>query len=170
MIPVKQLQLNLCPHSLLGPIKNYLIKHKETIAIAESVTSGLLQLASGTIEDASCFYQGGITAYNVGQKYRHLLIEPIHALECNCISQRVADEMALNVCNLFSSNWGLSITGYATPTNETGDKIFAYYSIAHNHKIIVAKKIAYQKTPPLEIQLGYASKVLQALAICMKIK
>jgi PncC family amidohydrolase len=164
----KQTQVNtVFSQDLLGPVKNYLVKHKETIAVAESVTSGLLQVALGTIEDASCFYQGGITAYNLGQKYRHLLIEPIHALECNCVSQQVANEMAANVCILFKSNWGLSITGYATPTKETSDKIFAYFSIACNNKIILAKKIIPQNTEPFAVQLEYAQTLLQHLVTRM---
>jgi len=44
---------------------NIKAKH-QTIAIAESVTSGLLQFVLSNAPDASEFYQGGITAYNIG--------------------------------------------------------------------------------------------------------
>lgn len=151
------------PSSMLESIKKFMIGKKETIAVSESVTSGLLQLAFGTIENASMFYQGGITAYNVGQKYRHLLIEPIHALECDCISQKVAEEMALNVCALFKSNWGLSITGYATPVKKSGSKLLAYYSIVHNNEIVEAKEIKPLNKDPFLVQLEYATCVLQQL-------
>ena len=60
-------------------IGKILKKKKETLAIAESVTAGVLQFALASITDASQFFQGGITAYNLGQKCRHLLVEPIHA-------------------------------------------------------------------------------------------
>ena len=63
---------NILPATLINYIKNHLTKNSESIAVAESVTSGLFQLAFGTIEDASSSYQGEITAYNPGQKYRHL--------------------------------------------------------------------------------------------------
>src|SRR3569623_3776187 len=92
-------------------IKNYLLSNHLTIAVAESVTSGHLQAALSTAIDASKFFQGGITAYNIGQKSRHLTIEPTHALECDCVSDIIAESMALNICTMFLSNEGLGITG-----------------------------------------------------------
>ena len=46
---------NIFPLPVMKSIKTHLQKSKETIAVAESVTSGLLQLAFGTVEDASVF-------------------------------------------------------------------------------------------------------------------
>ena len=99
----------------LKSIGKKMLRKKETIAIAESVTSGLLQFAFSTIKDASCFYQGGITAFNIGQKFKHLQVDPVHALAVNCVSQKVSEEMAKQVCILFKSDWGIGVTGYATP-------------------------------------------------------
>ena len=83
---------------VVSSIGSYLLTRNETIAVAESVTCGLLQAAIGTANDARHFYQGGITAYNLAQKYRHLCVEPVHAMKVNCVSQEVAAEMAINVC------------------------------------------------------------------------
>src|SRR3954469_8414198 len=99
---------------LLQSIGKKLHAKEQTIAISESVTSGLLQFAFSNIKDAEKFYQGGITAYNIGQKYKHLNVETIHAIGVNCVSQKIADEMALNVISLFNSDWGIGITGYAS--------------------------------------------------------
>ena len=66
-------------------IKNVLLERKETISIAESVTGGLLQFALSMSDDAIKFFQGGITAYNIGQKARHLhidLLRHCHATAC----------------------------------------------------------------------------------------
>src|SRR5689334_9261316 len=111
--------------STLDKIREQLMTKKQTVAVAESVTSGLLQLAFSSMIDASEFYQGGITAYNLAQKTRHLLVEPIHANSVNCVSQRVADEMATQVAKLFLSDWGIAVTGYATPVPESDGKVFA---------------------------------------------
>ena len=67
-------------------IRRFLLEHRETIAVAESVTSGFIQAAFSTAEEASQFYQGGITAYNFCQKFSHLRVEPLEALACNCVS------------------------------------------------------------------------------------
>ncbi len=63
----------------LNSIKDILVKSEQTIAIAESVTSGNLKAAFSVAMDASKYFQGGIATYNLGQKTRHLNIEPILA-------------------------------------------------------------------------------------------
>lgn len=147
----------------LESIRKKLKASKETISVAESVTTGLVQFALGQAEFASEFYQGGITAYNLGQKYRHLKVEPIFAQACDCVSSQVAKEMAINVCELFNSRWGLSITGYATPTPESGNKIFAFYAIAHKGRVIAAAKISSRKKDPYEVQVEFARTILDKL-------
>src|SRR5690606_30227245 len=95
----------------------------------------LLQFALSAIPNAAKFFQGGITAYNVAQKYKHLAVEPLRALEVNCVSQGVATEMAIHICQQFASDWGIGITGYATPVPESANKVFAFYTITCYGKI-----------------------------------
>ena len=142
----------------IGPI---LIEKKQTLSVAESVTSGFLQAAISAIPDASQFYQGGITAYNVAQKYHHLKVEPIHALATNCVSEQVSREMALHVCNQFNSDWGLAVTGYASPVPESGHELFAYYAISFQQAIIDTGRITPPGKESVEAQLYYVNEVLR---------
>jgi nicotinamide-nucleotide amidase len=142
-----------------------LLDHKENIAVAESATSGMIQLALSTAVDASKFYQGGITTYNLGQKSRHLKIEPIHALSCNCVSAQVAAEMASGVSSLFNSHWGIGVTGYAAPVKESRYKQFAYFAITKNNHVAVAGKLETKNTDPLNAQLYFTTEVLKALLL-----
>lgn len=141
-------------------IKDFLLAQHQTIAVAESVTSGLLQFAFSTADDAIHFYQGGITAYNLGQKTRQLHIEPIHATACNCVDDKVAAEMAINVTRMFSSHWGISVTGYATPVPESDHQVFAYFAIAQKEKVIASGKIEATKGTAQEVQLYYVNTIL----------
>ncbi|HEY6978419.1 MAG TPA: CinA family protein [Chitinophagaceae bacterium] len=150
-------------HKLINSIQNLLLKRKETIAVAESVTSGLLQFAFSNAENAAKFYQGGLTAYNLGQKCRHLHIEPIHAFSCNCVSDQTASEMATGIADLFKSDWGLGITGYATPVPESENKIFAFYAISYKAKILNTQIISPGKMDFLKVQLFYVHKLLDSL-------
>ncbi len=138
-------------------------RRNETIAVAESVTSGLLQLALAQAEKAAEFYQGGISVYNLGQKYRHLKVEPIHAQAVDCVSEKVSREMAINVCSLFNSDWGIGITGYATPVPESGGKLFAFYAIAHKGKIVHKAKLTAREGDALSIQLKYVNTIIEQL-------
>ncbi len=153
---------------ILTQISKILVREEETIAVAESVTTGILQMAIGTTENASAFFQGGITTYNLGQKYRHIKVDPIHAEKTNSVSQRVANEMAANVCELFLSDWGIGITGYATAVTESDFKTFAYFSIVHKGKIRSYGRLIPDSKDTMEIQVYYVNKILQKLNSLLK--
>jgi len=70
----------------------------------------------------------------------HLSVEPLHAIETNCVSEKVAREMALNVCKAFTSDWGLAVTGYARACPESASKLFTYYAIASQGSVPVNEK------------------------------
>jgi len=149
---------------ILSTIAKRLRAKKQTISVAESVTSGLLQFALASMENAVNFYQGGVTAYNIAQKFKHLTVEPLHALSVNCVSAKVAVEMAKNVCQKFTSDWGIAVTGYATPVPESGNKVFAYYCIVYKDKVKSKGKILSGKQEPARVQMRYATVILQQLS------
>jgi len=143
-------------------IKKAITSNRETIAIAESVTSGVLQTAFAAANGKEKFYRGGITTYSIGQKkFHHLLVDPIKAQDCNSVSKKVAEEMALGVCKLFSSDFGIGITGYATPIKESHFKMFCYFALTYRGKIILSKKITAQNGDAKDVQMFYAQEVLK---------
>jgi nicotinamide-nucleotide amidase len=159
-----QKQMKLYDEKKLEKIRQILLKKEQTIAVAESVTAGLLQSALAQAEEASNIFQGGITAYNLGQKFKHLNVDPIHAQLTNSVSGNVAVTMALSVCALFGATWGLGITGYATPVPESAHKIFAFYAIARDGKIVKKGRFSRtKKEDPFSIQLYYTTGILDRL-------
>jgi PncC family amidohydrolase len=149
----------------ISTIKDYMLTNNETLAVAESVTAGHLQAALSYADYASKFFQGGITAYNVGQKARHLNIEPIHAISCNCVSEKVAASMAIEVCSMFSSDWGVGVTGYAAPVPECHIKeLFVFYSFAYKSKTIYTTKLETTEEDIEAVQHYYVDNVLKDLA------
>lgn len=138
-----------------------LIEKKLTLAVAESVTSGQLQAAFSLAENARKFFQGGITVYNLGQKTRHLQVEPVHALACNCVSEKIAAEMAQHVTQLFLSDWGIAVTGYASPVPEKGiDRLFACYAIYLKNEEVARETIYAETGSPEEVQLFYTREII----------
>lgn len=148
---------------LLRNIGKELIAKQETIAVAESVTSGLLQFAFSNMEDARKFYHGGLTAYNVAQKFKHLNVEAIHAISVDCVSQKVADEMALHVALFFNSDWGIGVTGYASPVPRQENKLFAHYAISFRGSVKLSGIIHADKLEPAQVQIKYVNEVLKKL-------
>jgi PncC family amidohydrolase len=161
--------MNLFEEDHLNTLRNYLLKKGESVAVAESVTSGLLQFAISNTLDTMQFFQGGITAYNANQKFRQLGIEPMHALSVNCVSDQVATEMALQICFKFNSDWGVGITGYASPVPESGNKLFAYFAIAYKNHIKASGKLESDGPAGSDVQLYYVNEVLRHMAEATKV-
>lgn len=156
------MSLKVFDGKIIESIRSKLVRNRQTLAVAESVTSGMLQLAFSQADEASFFFQGGITAYNLGQKARHLQIDPILAQAVNCVSEQIAAELALQVTRMFSCHWGLGITGYATPVPESGNELFAYYAIVFNKNVVLTGEMRPPQGKALEVQQFYVNYLLSA--------
>lgn len=147
--------------TVINAIKDTLIKKQQTLAVAESVTAGYLQTAFSLAENAMDFFQGGITAYNLGQKARHLQIDPVYALSCDCVSERTAMEMAKNVIPLFAADWGIAITGYASPVPEQNiHELFACYAICFRGDCLLNGLIHAAKQDPVAVRYFFTNELL----------
>ena len=157
---------------LIDSIKKALLQQGKTIAVSESLTAGLLQASFSQAKDASRFFHGGITCYNLGQKTRHLKVNSIQAESCDSVSKEVAEAMAKGVQELFGSDYGLSITGYAAKVPEKGiTQLFAFAAGCRNNKIIFSNKILAKNVEEgLEAQLYYVHQVLKKLLVTINKK
>lgn len=147
---------------LLRHIRQLLTGNQQTVAVAESVTAGHLQVALSLAEKAMEFFQGGITTYNLGQKTKHLNIDPIHGQLCDCVSEKVALEMATAVGPLFAADWGIAITGYASPMPELGiHDLFAYYAFSFKgHPVSQGILRASHNDDPVAVRQYYTHELL----------
>lgn len=146
----------------INAIKDILAGKEETIAVAESVTAGHLQAAFSAGMEASKYFQGGISVYNMGQKARHLNIDPILCNKVNCVSEKIAGKMAVEVSKMFISDYGIGITGYASIVPECEEEgIFAFFAISYKLDIILAGKLISPAKRPSEVQVDYTKQVIQ---------
>lgn len=150
-------------------IRSLLAERRETLAVAESVTAGYVQAILSSAEEATFFFQGGITTYNIGQKCKHLQVDPIEALQSNAVSAKVALQMSLGVQQLFMSDYGIAITGYAAPLPEKGiDAIFAFVAATYKGQVLTLEKITSDKQAAPAVQVDYAEQVLRIFEQCLK--
>jgi nicotinamide-nucleotide amidase len=117
----------------MSQIKELLLRAPRlTLSTAESLTAGRVQARLGAISGASHFFQGGITAYSLEQKARHLGVDRASAATNNSVSAGVAEQMARGACALFGSDLALATTGYAEPSVEWNvPQPFAWWALAH---------------------------------------
>jgi PncC family amidohydrolase len=148
-------------HKAAERIRDLLVARAQSVAVAESVTAGQLQTAISMADNALCYFQGGITTYNIGQKALHLKVDPVHAAACDCVSEKIAGQMADNVAKLFLSDWGIAITGYASPVPEKGiDKLFACYSFYFRGKEMNTQTVFVENNSPDKVRQYYTDLIL----------
>jgi nicotinamide-nucleotide amidase len=118
----------------MNAVKKLALAHPRlTLATAESMTCGRVQAKIGRISGASEFFLGGITAYTLEEKVRLLKIDRTAAKKANCVSAKVAEQMARGACRLFKADVGVATTGYAERTRNVSEP-FAWWAIAHRRR------------------------------------
>ncbi len=106
-----------------------------TLAVAESLTAGQVQARIAAVTGASDYFLGGVTAYSLEQKVKLLGVNRAHAKAVNCVSQRVAVEMAVGVAKLFGADLAVATTGYAEAAPKKKVKVpHAWWAICHRHR------------------------------------
>ncbi len=156
---------------IINSVKEILVNNEETIAVAESVTAGHLQAAFLAGIEASKYFQGGITAYNIGQKARHLRIDPILCNKVNCVAEKIADTMSIEVSKMFLSDYGIGITGYASIVPECEEEgIFTFFSISYKQEIILSDKLTSPADQPYKVQVDYTKQVIHKFYEYLKFK
>ena len=99
-----------------------LIERRQTIAVAESSTAGLISAALLAVPGASAYFLGGAVVYT--RDARRILMDiPDEAMKgIRSASEPYAKLLASQVRKRFSCDWGLSETGATGPTgNRYGD-------------------------------------------------
>jgi PncC family amidohydrolase len=99
-----------------------LIERKQTIAVAESSTGGLISAALLAVPGASAYFLGGGVIYT--RDARRILMDiPDEAMRgIRSASEPYAKLLASQIRQRFATNWGLSETGATGPAgNRYGD-------------------------------------------------
>jgi PncC family amidohydrolase len=107
---------------LASEITALLKERRETIAVAESSTGGLVSAALLAVPGASAYFVGGAVVYT-RQARRALLSIPDEAVKgMRSASEPYALLLARTAVERFSASWGLAETGAAGPSgNRYGD-------------------------------------------------
>ena len=99
-----------------------LIARRQTIAVAESSTGGLISASLLAVPGASAYFLGGAVVYT--RDARRILMDiPDDAMKgIRSASEPYAELLANQIRRRFSTDWGLSETGATGPTgNRYGD-------------------------------------------------
>lgn len=93
-----------------------------TIAVAESITGGLIGDIITNVPGSSRYFEGGVTTYSDSSKVELLGVQEETLRLNGSVSEACALEMAAGVRKMFHTRIGISITGIAGPDGATFGK------------------------------------------------
>ncbi|MPZ63293.1 MAG: nicotinamide-nucleotide amidohydrolase family protein [Propionibacteriales bacterium] len=91
-----------------------------TLAVAESLTGGLLAATLTRVPGASVVFRGAVVAYATDVKASLLEVRPETLDRAGAVSAECAREMAAGVRSRLGTAYGLSTTGVAGPDPQEG--------------------------------------------------
>ncbi|WP_256105029.1 CinA family protein [Streptomyces sp. ODS05-4] len=104
-----------------------LTEREETLAVAESLTGGLVAAELTSVPGASRAFRGSVTAYATGLKQRLLGVDPVLLAERGAVDPEVAAQMAAGVRAALGADWGVATTGVAGPDPQDGQAVGTVY-------------------------------------------
>lgn len=104
-------------------LKALCCEHHLTVAVAESLTGGLLGAQISTTPGSSEYFLGGIISYSVTIKQEILKVSEDTINVHGVVSAQCAEEMARGVRRLCGAEIGIALTGYAGPASHESEKV-----------------------------------------------
>ncbi|MFC5909117.1 CinA family protein [Streptacidiphilus monticola] len=96
---------------------------EQTVAVAESLTGGLLAAELVSVPGASRGFRGSVTAYATELKSSVLGVDSALLADRGAVDAEVARQMADGVRRLMHADWGVSTTGVAGPEPQDGQPV-----------------------------------------------
>jgi PncC family amidohydrolase len=149
--------------SLEEEVGRLLTERGQTLAIAESLTGGLVASMVTDVPGSSAYFVEGIVAYANEAKMARLGVKESTLIAVGAVSEEVAREMAEGVMRTAGTDWGISTTGIAGPTGDTEDKPLGlvYMAVKGHAKTQVRKHVL--PGDRLEVKRASAEAVLDLL-------
>ncbi|MFJ2903583.1 CinA family protein [Streptomyces sp. NPDC087212] len=94
-----------------------------TVAVAESLTGGLVAAEITSVPGASQAFRGGVTPYATDLKHRLLGVDATLLAQRGAVDAQVAGEMAVGVRAALGADWGIATTGVAGPEPQDGQPV-----------------------------------------------
>jgi nicotinamide-nucleotide amidase len=124
-------------------IVGLLTERKQTLALAESCTGGLIAHRITNVPGASAVLLAGLVTYSNEAKKKFLGVRPEALEEHGAVSEPVAREMAEGAREQTGADYAISVTGIAGPAGGTPNKPVGtvFMALAGNFPTIVAQHL-----------------------------
>lgn len=109
--------------AVAADVLRLLAESNGTVAVAESLTGGMVAAELTAVPGASKSFRGSVTAYATELKHRVLGVDAGLLAAEGAVNAQVADEMAAGVRRLLGASWGIATTGVAGPDPQDGQPV-----------------------------------------------
>ncbi|MFJ3925165.1 CinA family protein [Streptomyces sp. NPDC090022] len=100
-----------------------LAQSDQSLAVAESLTGGLVAAELTAVPGASRSFRGSVTAYATELKEAVLGVDGALLAAHGAVNAQVAEEMAAGVRRALGASWGIATTGVAGPDPQDGQPV-----------------------------------------------
>ncbi|KUP98468.1 CinA family protein [Thermobifida cellulosilytica] len=107
-----------------------LARRGHTLAVAESLTGGMIGAALTAVPGASATFRGGAVTYATDTKAALLGVPAALLADHGAVHPDVAAAMARGARRLFAATFGLAVTGVAGPDPQDGQPVGTVYAAA----------------------------------------
>lgn len=134
-----------------------------TISVIENVTSGFVHFSLSQINQSYDFLKGGLIVNNPEQ-LKALPANENYFSNSEDVSESTAEQMAITASKIFGSDWGIGITGFAAPEENSEFKTYTYFSFAYKQEIVLTKFLElHPLTNFMEAKIYYTEFLLGCL-------
>lgn len=108
--------------SLEQVVGEFLLRKKETLAVAESCTGGLIAERITRVPGSSRYFMGGVTCYSNPSKVEFTGMPPLLLEMSGAVSAEVAKRLAEGIRDRMGASIGIGVTGVAGPSGGSREK------------------------------------------------
>lgn len=150
-------------NNLIESVTTVLTQQRQTIAVAESSSGGLIAAALLSVAGASAYFVGAAVIYTQTARDQLIGIDDDAMQGCRSASEPYAQLLAKRIRQIHHSDWGLAETGAAGPTGNRYGDAAGHCCIAVSGPQNLSLTIETQATDRLANMQRFSEQALTAL-------
>lgn len=118
--------------------------NNKTLAIAESLTGGLISVRFTKLPGSSEYFIGASVCYSAKAKVMHVGVKPKTLADKGTVSEETVKEMSEGVRKRLHSDLGLAVTGVAGPEKHGGKPVGTVFVALSDDQETKVKRFAFE--------------------------
>ncbi|NUR91600.1 MAG: nicotinamide-nucleotide amidohydrolase family protein [Nonomuraea sp.] len=149
-------------------VLSLLVRQAATLAVAESLTGGLIGATITAVSGSSKAFRGGVISYATELKHELLAVPAELLRREGAVHPEVAAAMATGVARVCGADYGLAVTGVAGPDPQDGKPVgTVFVAVSGPGERVWGRELALQGSRE-EIRVGTVHEAVDLLAGVLK--